>query len=246
MEISEEHQKPQVIVEATPPKQAQNITEATPSRQPEQIRETTKPGEDRIVLLTDGIFAIALTLLVLSIQVPVAHNSTEFGKIFKFDGDFYTNTRSYIITFFVLISYWRIHRRLMNNFEHIDNTFISINVVFLAFVAFFPVTNSLLRDSQFPGAVIIYTVVLAGCGYSAALLVIYAFGNHRLIADNNDFRSPRSLIISTIITPTFFLMSLLLLLIPHFDPGSVFYYWLLLPIGSIIYTRAKRYRHKSA
>ncbi|MBA2396112.1 MAG: DUF1211 domain-containing protein [Ktedonobacteraceae bacterium] len=246
MEISEQHQKPQVIVEATPPKQVQNITEATPSRQPEQIRETTKPGEDRIVLLTDGIFAIALTLLVLSIQVPVTHDPTVFSNLFKFDGDFFTNTRSYIITFGVLISYWRIHRRLMNNLERIDNTFISINVVFLAFVAFFPATNSLLRNSQFREAVIIYTVVLAGCGYSAALLVIYAFGNRRLVADNNDFRSPRSLKISTIITPTFFLMSLLLLLIPNFDPGSVFYYWLILPIGSIIYTRAKKYRNKSA
>ena len=246
MKIPEQPQKPQVIVGATPSKQSQNTVDANLSKQPEQIRETTKPSEDRIVLLTDGIFAIALTLLVLSIQIPVASTLKDFNNLFGFNGDFYINTRSYIITFAVLISYWRIHRRLMNNLERIDNTFILINVVFLAFVAFFPVTNSLLRDSQFPGAVIIYTVVLAGCGYSAALLVIYAFGGHRLVAANNDFRNPQSLIISTIITPTFFLICLLLLLIPNFDPGSVFYYWLLLPIASIIYKLVKKSRHKSA
>jgi magnesium-transporting ATPase (P-type) len=34
--------------------------------------ETDKPSEDRIVMLSDGIFAIAITLLVLGIQIPLA------------------------------------------------------------------------------------------------------------------------------------------------------------------------------
>ncbi|GCE29435.1 hypothetical protein KDA_49190 [Dictyobacter alpinus] len=208
--------------------QSQENVKPNPYNQREQIETTKKPSEDRIVLLTDGIFAIALTLLVLDIRVPKTNSLEVFNKALS--EEFFTNTIYYVITFAVLISYWQGHRRLMNMIERIDNTFVGINILFLAFVAFFPVTNSLLNNSQFPVAVIIYTIVLAGCGYSASLLWAYALKNHRLFAPEVDIKEHTHRILLITSYPTFFLLSLVILLIPNFPPGRIFYIWILLPV----------------
>jgi uncharacterized membrane protein len=134
----------------------------------------------------------------------------------------------YVVTFAVLASYWLDHRRLMSVVERVDRIFLWLNLLFLAFVAFFPVAANISNYSQFPEAVIVYTVVLAGCGYSAVLLWIYALGKHRLVAADRDVNSHTSRIIRVAITPTFFLASLLLLFIPNFPPDYVFYSWLFL------------------
>jgi len=221
VEVSKQQQKPKDIVETNQ------------SKQPDLIEETKKPSEDRIVMLSDGIFAIAITLLVLGIEIPLAdtHANTPQAHaafIHALTGDFLLNTLFYVVTFAVLASYWLSHRRLMNIVKRVDRFFLWLNLFFLAFVAFFPIAANVSKYSQFPEAVIVYTVVLAGCGYSAVLLWIYALGNHRLVAANIDVNSDTSRIIRVAITPTFFLASLLLLFIPNFPPSYIFCSWLLL------------------
>jgi uncharacterized membrane protein len=227
VKVPEQQQKPKDIVETNQFKQL------------DLVEEAKKPSEDRIVMLSDGIFAIAITLLVLGIEIPLAdtHANTPQAHaafIHALTGDFLSNTLLYIVTFAVLASYWLNHRRLMNIVKRVDRFFLWLNLLFLAFVAFFPIATNVSKYAQFPEAVIIYTVVLAGCGYSAVLLWIYALGNHRLVAADRDVNSHKSRIIRVAITPTFFLASLLLLFIPNFPPSSVFYSWLLLPF--IIYS----------
>jgi uncharacterized membrane protein len=222
VEVYKQQQKPKGIVETNT------------FKQPGLIEETKEPSEDRIVVLSDGIFAIAITLLVLGIQIPIAdtHASTPQAHaafIQALTGDFLANTLFYVVTFAILASYWLNHRRLMNIVKRVDRFFLWLNLLFLAFVTFFPVVTNISKYSQFPEAVIVYTVVLAGCGYSAVLLWIYALGNHRLVAADRDVTSETSRIIRVAITPTFVLASLLLLFIPNFPPNHVFYSWLLLP-----------------
>lgn len=200
--------------------------ESSPS---DLVEETKKPGEDRIVMLSDGIFAIAVTLLVLGIQIPPADTHSRDAFVKALTGDFLTNTLFYVVTFAVLASYWLEHRHLMNSIKQVDRTFLWLNLLFLAFVAFFPVATNVVQYAQFPEAVIVYTIVLAGCGYSLALLWIYALSNRRLIAANSDLHSQNSPLIEAVLSPTFILASLCLLFIPNFHPSHVFYSWLFLP-----------------
>ena len=60
---------------------------------------TDKPSEDRIVMLSDGIFAIAITLLVLGIQIPQAETHSHDAFVKALIGDFLANTLFYAITF---------------------------------------------------------------------------------------------------------------------------------------------------
>jgi uncharacterized membrane protein len=218
------------------------IAEINIPRRPRPIEETKKASEDRIVMLSDGIFAIAVTLLVLGIQIPPVSDKRAF--LAALQGDFYANTRSYVVTFAVLAGYWLSHRRLMNVLTRVDRPFLWLNLLFLAFVAYFPVAASLLRN-PYPEATIVYTVVLAGCGYSSLVLWIYALGKHRLVAANNDTRSSMDRVIGVAIMPTFFLASLLLLLIPQISSDKVFDSWLLLPLMNIVYIRIVKFSKKS-
>jgi uncharacterized membrane protein len=230
MEVSKQEQKPKDIVETNQ------------FKQPDLVEETKKPSEDRIVVLSDGIFAIAITLLVLGIEIPLAdtHANTPQAHaafIHALTGDFLSNTLLYVVTFAVLASYWLNHRRLINIVTRVDRLFLWLNLFFLAFVAFFPIAANVSKYSQFPEAVIVYTAVLAGCGYSTVLLWIYALGNHRLVSADRDVHSSKFRLIRVAITPTFLLASLLLLFIPNFPPSSVFYSWLLLPFINRFYSR---------
>lgn len=223
------------------------------SRKSEIIEEVKKPSEDRISTLSDGIFAIAVTLLVLNIQIPLPDNSTNENAFMSIlTGTFSNQTQHYLITFAVLAAYWFNHRNLMNGIKRVNPIFIWLNLLFLAFVAFFPVVSNLLHYTQFPEAVIIYTVVLAGCGYSSLLLWIYAFGNGLFGTGEAASNVRKAGILGSAISPTFFLLSLLLLLLPpfklnyvssswlhlpRFAPGDIFYCWLLLPIVAIVTRR---------
>jgi uncharacterized membrane protein len=216
------------------------------ARRPTALETPKKAGEDRITMLSDGIFAIAITLLVLDIRIPDGVTNYEVFRE-ALTNDFFEGTLFYIITFAVLASYWVNHRRLMNVVERVEGVFLWLNLFFLAFVAFFPVVSNLLKFSQFPEAVIIYTIVLVGCGYSSLLLWIYAFKNHHLVALDRTIQHNAAVrIIGVSIIPTFFLLTLLLLFLPYFrsSPSHLFYTWLLSPFVNIIWIRISRLPNK--
>jgi len=112
------------------------------------IPEEKTPNEDRLIILCDGVFAIAMTLLVLDTSITISQNgiseATFIGKVNKALGSLVQPTISYLVTFFIIARYWRIHRNLMRIVQRLDNGFISLTFLFLAFIAFFPVTSKLL------------------------------------------------------------------------------------------------------
>ncbi len=185
-------------------------------------------GEERLLVLCDGIFAIATTLLVLNIQVPAHLNEADFNK--NLSSLFSNGILFYIITFYVIASFWIQHRRIMQRVKYVDGRFNWLTLLFLAFVAFFPVSSNILGQYSYQGAVLLYTLTFAGCGLSLLFVWLYAAWHHRLIEP--DF--PRDQIVSRSIqialTPVYFSLSLLLL--PFFPghPTRIFWSWVFLPV----------------
>lgn len=202
--------------------------------------EAKRPGEDRLVMLSDGIFAIATTLLVLDIQVPNNLNSAQLSNTLA--GDFLGKTIFYVITFFVISTYWIGHRRTMSVLRHIDSRFIWLNLLFLAFIAFFPVSSNLVGTyGDNISVVLIYTFVLSGCGFSALFLWLYATGRHRLVDAHLDQQAINFQTLYTLIAPTFFLASLVLLPFFRSHPATIFYSW---PLITFINIFARRIQHR--
>jgi len=101
-------------------------------------------GKNRIEALTDGIYAIALTIGVLSIDTAELPATTSSGDLAASLSVVIPQVIYYAIAFFVLISFWMAHHRMMNYINRVDNVFIWINVFVLFFVALVPFTTDLV------------------------------------------------------------------------------------------------------
>jgi uncharacterized membrane protein len=189
------------------------------------VPEEKTPSEDRLVMLCDGVFAIAITLLVLDIGTKVSGSNI--------DNSLYTliqPTISYLFTFLILTIYWRFHRNLMLVVQRLDRGFISLTFLFLAFIAFFPVPSKLLGNyGEHATVVVIYTLTLSGCGFSAFALWFYATWKHRLVSPDLPQAEINARTRWLLFTPLIYCASLLLLfVVPQDRPYFICFSWALI------------------
>ena len=169
--------------------------------------------QDRIVMLSDGVFAIAITLLVLDIRVPNGVNSSDVSAIVR---SLLPHFVGYTISFIVIASYWLGHRRIMKVMTHVDRNFLWLNFLFLFFITVFPVPTSLLGLHFGTAApTIIYACFSAATGFSLWLLWIYASGKSRLLHPRFDPREIRFRSSFYLIRSLVYLVSLFVLFVPY-------------------------------
>ena len=192
------------------------------------IPDEKTPNEDRLVMLCDGIFAIAITLLVIDIGVHPVNDSAQAMN------DALLNliqpSISYLVTFLIIAMYWRFHRTLMQVVQRLDNGFISLTFLFLAFVAFFPVTSKLVGEyGDNESVIVFYTLGLSGCSFSALVLWVYATWRHRLVSPDLPQETINTRSISLLLNPLIYCASLLLLrLVPPDQPYLICFSWALI------------------
>ena len=192
------------------------------------LPEEKTPSEDRLVMLCDGVFAIAITLLV--IDIGITPKSLSPGDVTAALPQLVVPGIFYLVTFLIIASYWRSHRNLMQVVQHLDNGFISLTFVFLAFIAFFPVTSKLLGDYAYdPPVVVIYTLGLSGCSFASLALWLYATWKHRLVSPDLPQELINTRSISLLLNPLIYCASLLLLFVVPFDhPYLICFSWILI------------------
>lgn len=107
---------------------------------------------DRIKALTDGVFAIAMTLLVLSLELPAAHSlEGDFSVVKMLLGqlDLFYN---YFLSFIILAFFWINHHNQFHCYKETDNTHLWLNLFLLMFVALMPFSTVLVSDYPQYGA----------------------------------------------------------------------------------------------
>jgi uncharacterized membrane protein len=153
------------------------------------------PGVDRLLALTDGVVAIALTLLVLDLKVPslvrvipptsASALATQLGH----DTD---QLISYLISFYVIANFWLVHHRVFRQLSGQRESLAWWNFLFLFTISIMPFTSSLLGDySENPLAVSIFALNLLLA--SLATQVTLEIGRRRgLTASRTDPRAARA------------------------------------------------------
>src|SRR5690242_10524801 len=105
------------------------IEKANPFKHPE--KDTT-----RIETFSDGVFAIAITLLVLNIQVP--HSSDLKGSLLAELGKHWASYLAFIIGFFSILVCWINHNHICNYILRCDNNMNVLNSFILLIVIAVP------------------------------------------------------------------------------------------------------------
>lgn len=96
----------------------------------------------RLAALADGVFAIAMTLLVLELAVPVASQEGErLGALLL---EMWAEFLVYALGFLVLGVYWLIHHMIFDGIERYDTTLAWLNIVYLMFAALIPFVTALV------------------------------------------------------------------------------------------------------
>jgi len=140
-------------------------------------------GKGRIEALTDGIFATAMTVLVISLSVPVVSApqlSTELVVDLK---SLFPTVLGYVISFVVLAAYWVRHHNMFHYIAKVDSRLLWLNILFLLTVGFIPFSTALIGRyplTRIP--VIIYGSNLIGTGLSLQALWVYSANRNQLIA----------------------------------------------------------------
>ena len=123
------------------------------------MEESKKPATNRIEALTDGVFAIVMTLLVLELSIPVISEASESKDITKSLLEMWPTYISYVMSFLILGLFWLHHTALYNYIKLSDGRLAILNLLFLMFVSLIPFTSSLVAlhwNKQLP--VILYGI----------------------------------------------------------------------------------------
>jgi uncharacterized membrane protein len=126
----------------------------------------------RIVGLSDDVFAVALTLLVISIVVTPGLSSGEFATaILSLASKFVITAVSVL----VVASAWLQHHRLFRMLQRADGGLVRRNIALLGIIAFVPFPHAVLANYLHePLAYVLYAAVLAAANAMELVLFTYA------------------------------------------------------------------------
>jgi uncharacterized membrane protein len=102
--------------------------------------------KNRVEALVDGIFGVAMTLLVLDIKVPQGLALSSDAAIRSKLVDQVGNFRIYLISFIVLGMYWIAHHMQFHLVRSVDRVVLWINLMFMLGVSIVPFSTSLLGE----------------------------------------------------------------------------------------------------
>ena len=103
-------------------------------------------SKHRVEALTDGIYAVAMTLLVIELKVPDAHAIHTPHDLAQALADLVPKAVSWVISFFVLAIFWISHHRLFHYVRVVDSGLLWRNLYQLAFVSLMPFSAALIGE----------------------------------------------------------------------------------------------------
>jgi uncharacterized membrane protein len=137
----------------------------------------------RLETFSDGVFAIAATLLILNVHADGAHLGHALARAWP-------SYAAYAVSFVTIGIMWANHHGVFSQIDKVDRTFLLINVFFLMAVAFVPFPTILvaehLRDTNLGPAALAYGFTLTVTAVLFNVLWFYAMGRRRLLRDDAD------------------------------------------------------------
>jgi len=131
-------------------------------------REENEIEFSRIVAFSDGVFAIAITLLVLNLGVGEGVEDGELGRVLW---NHHQDLFAYALSFAVIGRFWLVHHRFFGEVTGFDSRLIWLNLFYLAWIVLIPFSSQVLGDyGGTTAAEVLYAGNLVGVVLSGVLL----------------------------------------------------------------------------
>jgi uncharacterized membrane protein len=186
---------------------------------------------DRILYFSDAIFAIAITLLIVDLQVPDVPNLDSAEQL----RETIPQMGGFALSFAVIGLFWIGHHGLFRRIKGLDRPLVLLNLLFLGCIAFLPYPTSLLSAAgdQVP-ATIFYAASIAAAGLAEAAVWLYAIHIRELALPGVPPAVHRWILLRILMTPAVFLLSIPVAI---FQPALAKYLWLLLFVSGLALRR---------
>lgn len=128
----------------------------------------------RIVAFTDGVFAIAITLLVLQLEVPKGIESASdlWQQVFV---DQTVDFVAFLISFAVIGRYWILNHRLMRMMREFDQGMLALLLFYLLFIVLLPFSSELMGEyGDLDLSMVVYVSNLVLVAASSTLVMRHA------------------------------------------------------------------------
>jgi uncharacterized membrane protein len=135
----------------------------------------------RFLALSDGVFAIAMTLLVLGLPVPKLIHETDRDLLAALR-NLEPNAAAFALSFILVGLYWANHRRFLRGLVRTDGTLLILNLLILLLVCVVPFTAGVLSiHGRLTTAVVLYASNLVLLGLANTALQVHTW-HGRLVA----------------------------------------------------------------
>lgn len=167
------------------------------------IFRTERLETNRVEAFSDGVIAVAITLLVLDVKLPeglddnaaiwaaLQHNVPVLG--------------AWVVSFAFVLTIWINHHDFFSSLKGVDRGLMWLNGLFLLFVTLIPFPTKLV--GQYPGQsapLAMLGLVMTACSAAFALMRIYATFQGRLMRDQIDRRQARAAVWRSLAAPVLY------------------------------------------
>ena len=198
-----------------------------------------KVKPEHVISFGDAIFAFAITLMTLSIDIPVLPNNLTESQLMSALYDMYPQVESYIISFAVISIFWISYHQVFNFITKSHISLVYLNLLFLLLITFLSITTSLVIEyGSYQISYVIYCIVVIMTSSLLALLWWYGTKGYRLIDKDIHPLFIRGMMVNLLLVPFVFAISIL---VSFFNLDIAQYVWLIIVPLNIAVRR--KYRH---
>lgn len=137
-------------------------------------------NKNRLENFSDGVFAFAVTLLILNVKIKDSKTMNNPGlddmliKVIP-------HMATFAFSFLVIGVFWVAHHRIFSFVKILDNTLLWLNIIYLLFVAIIPIAAAVISEYPFlPTAILFYTITLLVIALMHFVLLEYMLRNKTL------------------------------------------------------------------
>lgn len=105
---------------------------------------------ERIILFSDAVFAIAITLLVIEIKIPEIHENVSNAALLHSLKHLIPKFVGFLVSFMLIGLYWTIHHRMFGYVTSYDRKLLLLNLIFLFFIALMPFSTGFYSEYAGP------------------------------------------------------------------------------------------------
>ncbi len=170
---------------------------------------------DRLVLFTDAVVAIAVTLLVLPLVEVVTESKTEGLTAVEVITEHRPQIFTFLLSFVVIVRFWLVHHRVFEHVRRYNTRLIQLNLGWLLLIVILPFPTEIIgsfETSRFTSGLYIGTILVLSLCQTGLVLMI------RQHPDLEDPDNPvtRGELINSIVTAGLFALAFVLAaLVPH-------------------------------